>query len=170
MSIYYNNWMEITNESMSDYSKIHDANCVTGDINHNEKLLFLEFYKNIHRNIQYISNKMYIIQTVSVGDIICGKSLYLECMCDTLGRRIYRTSSNSSLLYPCCVLFHYHNPSKQDCCAKYCVRLYEDKLLEDIRTKQKPIPTLLQLCVSAISTKELERYNEMNKTMLLAMK
>ena len=47
----------------------------------------------------------------------------------------------------------------------------EDKLLEEIKMKkqrkQTILPSLFQLCVLSVSTKDLPKYNELNRTLLL---
>ena len=73
-------------------------------------------------------------------------------MVDIQGRLIQRESaSRESKEYLLRVLYDYHNPDKYSRCAKYVVRLHEDDVLSDIRTKkqqkQKHVPSLLQLCV-----------------------
>ena len=126
-----------------------------------------------------INHKLRIIQTVKDGTLICGNPSYpylnLESMADTQGiwlSRIYYDTLRSSN-YKLRVLFDYYNPSKFSTCAKYTVRLYHDDLLNDIRRnnlqKNKKIPSLLLLCVSAIATHDLEQYNHMNRTMILAL-
>jgi len=100
-------------------------------------------------------------------------------MVDARGIRLHRISSNnrslpSGEIRNCLlrVLYDYHNPNKYSTCVKYTVRLHEDDLLNDIRTKkqQHHVPRLLQLCVYAISTRDLGQYNHINHTMDLALR
>jgi len=133
---------------------------------------------------QYITHKLRIIQTVKEGTLICGNPLYpylnLDSMEDALGIRSQRINYYNHLRssnFKLCIIFDYYNPSKFSTCAKYTVRLCHDDLLNDIRrnnlqknkNKNKKVPSLLQLCVSAIATRDLEQYNHMNRTMNLAM-
>ena len=183
-----------TKEYINDYSKIHEINRIhsyDNDLKHNEKLLLVEFSilnENYTSPIQThpdqtlsINHKLRIIQTVKEGTLICGNPLYpylnLDSMEDTLGIRSQRINYYDHLRssnFKLCIMFDYYNPSKFSTCAKYTVRLFSDDLLNDIRTKkqqqQKHVPSLLQLCVSAISTCDIEQYNHMNHTMILALK
>jgi hypothetical protein len=186
-SFYDVNFWPVTNKSINEYSKINDINRLYGydnDVKHNEKLLLVEFAivnENYISSIQTrsINHKLRIIQTVKDGTLICGDPSYpylnLESTVDAHGIRLSRIyydhlrSSNYKLR----VLFDYYNPSKYSNCAKYIVRLWDDDLLNDIRTnklQQRQLSSLLQLCVSAISTRDLEQYNYMNRTMILALK
>ena len=186
------NFWPVTNESVNEYSKINEINRIHGydnDVKHNEKLLLVEFailYENYISPIRtrYINHKLRVIQTVKDGTLICGNPSYpylnLESTADTQGirlRRIYYNHLRSSN-YKLRVLFDYHNSSKFSTCAKYTVRLWDDDLLNDIRQQQqqqqqqqknKKVPSLLQLCVYAIATRDLEKYNHMNRTMNLAL-
>ena len=128
-----------------------------------------------------INHKLRIIQTVKDGTLICGNPSYpylnLESTADAQGIRLSRIYYNHlrSSNYKLRVLFDYYNPSKFSTCAKYTVRLWDDDLLNDIRTnklqqqKNKKVPSLLQLCIYAISTRNLEKYNHMNRIMYLAL-
>lgn len=133
--------------------------------------------------VRNIAHRLHIVKTVKDGTLICGNVSYpylnLESMVDARGIWICRFPSNNRSLpsgeirnCSLSVLYDYHNPNKYSRCVKYTVRLHDDELLNDIRTKkyQKHVPSLLQLCVSAISTRDLEQYNHMNRTMILALK
>lgn len=163
-----------TKDFINEYSKIQDAKYLTGytnEIKHDEKLLLIKFMMLTEK----ITHSLTIIRTVKDGAIICGHPYYpylnLESMVNTQGRKFQREStSRESSEYLLRVLYDYHNPNKYSSCAKYVVKLHEDDVLDDIRTKKQHVPSLLQLCVSAIPTKNLEQYNHMNRTMQLALK
>lgn len=164
-----------TKDFINEYSKIQDAKYLTGytnEIKHDEKLLLIKFMMLTEK----ITHSLTIIRTVKDGVIICGHPSYpflnLESMLDTRGRRIQsETTSDDITNYPLRLLYDYHNPNTYSRCARYVVRLHEDNVLDDVKTKkQQQVPSLLQLCISAIPTKNLEQYNHMNRTMQLALK
>jgi len=192
------NW-PVTEDFVNEYSKIQDIHHITGyddGVKHDEKLLLMEFTllkdsqspsstgrTRTSLGVRNIAQRLHVVKTVKYGTLISGDVSYpflnLESMVDTKGIRICRFPSYHNSL-PCgvirnCllnVLYDYHNPNKYSSCVIYTVRLHDDDLLNDIRTKkqQKHVPSLLQLCVSAISTRDLEQYNHMNRTMDLALK
>jgi hypothetical protein len=175
---YWNieNW-PLTNKQLTEYSKINDTNiihCSQNDIRHYEKLLLMEFEvlrENRLSGDRYITHKLHIIRAVKEGNIFCGNPLYIniESMeLDPIHKRINKRISSSKYLEysgrifngPLYTMFKYHPYDTDDGSAKYTVRIHEDELLNDIRTKRpKSIPSLVQLCFSAIPTNDLEQYN-----------
>jgi hypothetical protein len=185
---YWNieSWL-ITNKYVGEYSKINDVNiinCSKNDIKHNEKLLLLEFNvlrENRSSDNRYITHELRIIRTVKDGTIFCENPLYINIESMELEPNHIkinkRISSSKYLEYngrihngPLYTMFKYHPYDTYDGSAKYTVKLYEDDLLNDIKTKQKPMPSLVQLCVSAIATNDLKEYNYMNRTTYLSLK
>jgi hypothetical protein len=184
---YWNieSWL-ITNKHLNEYSKIHNVNSITdykNDIKHNEKLLLLEFdvlRENRLSDDRYITHKLHILRTVKDGTIFCNNPLYIniESMeLDPNHKRINKRISSSKyleysgrifngLLY---TMFEYYPYDIYDGSAKYTVRIHKDDLLNDIRTKNKSIQSLVLLCVSSITTNDLEKYNYINRTMSLSL-
>lgn len=180
-------WL-LTNKYVGEYSKIQDINsisCCKNYIKNNEKLLLIEFdvlRENSLDGNRYITHKLHIIRTVKNGPIICNNPLYINIDSMELEPnhiKINKRISSSKILEytgrilngPYYIMCEYYPEYEYYGSAKYTVKLHEDDLLNDIRTKkQKPIPSLSQLCVLAIATNDLEQYNYMNRTMHLALK
>lgn len=175
----------LTNQDIDDYSKIYDVNhifCCKQDIKYNDKLLVMDF--NVLRTDRstggkYIAHRLYIIRTVKEGEIFCKNPsyIYVESREDTSGIIAKRINSHSHILvnnkiinHPLYEMFIYFPPFGQKSVI-YTVKLLGDDLLNDIKAKKrKHIPSLVQLCVSAIATNDLDQYNDMNRTMHLALK
>ena len=182
---YYNfKFWPVTYQNINEYSKIKDIPRINDHIKHNEKLLLLDFtvLKDIEwSGERYINHKLQIIRTAKDGILICGNKSYphlnLQKIEEPLGgvyshlySNYYTVPSGHMINSTLRALFDYHNPSRHSRCAKYTVRLFEDDLLDEIRTKQKTFPSLLHLCISAISTNDLRQYNNINRTMDLSLK
>ena len=183
---YYNinSWL-LNQEYVKEYSKIQDVTCISScrnDVKNNEKLLLVEFEVEnyLFSDRRYISNILRIIRTVKEGTIFCENPAYilLESMCDTQLRMHKRISSGKYLSSigeiierPLYIWFEYY-PKKNNCVStRYTIKLNEDDLLNDIRTKkQKCVNSLVQLCISAIASNDLEKYNYMNRSMHLSLK
>ena len=182
---YYNvkSWLP-THQTVDEYSKIYDTNhisCCNHEIKHNDKILLLEFIvlkDNRLSNDKYIAHDLHIIRIVKDGAIFCKNPsyIYVESKENTYGMTTKRITAQSYSMPngyiingPLYEKFESYSTVYKRTII-YATKLHGDDLLNDIKEKKQRIPSLVQLCVSAIATNNLNQYNDMNRTMHLSLK
>jgi len=176
--------------SIIDYSKYNFANIVDiKTIKHSEKILLINFVENTEKT-DFITN-IRICRVVNDGPIIytfnnIAPFINVDYILFSSGYFHKRFSNNQILMKN----INRKNPLSEQLISdwdrtvygelyikspyiidnvlvQYIVRPPEDDLLEEIKNKKK-FPSLFQLCLYKLTSKDLVKYNQMSKDFVLS--
>jgi len=167
-------WL-IVDKAIDEYSKILEIYSLTSpNIHNNQKILLMQFDLLRKKNIIH---RLFVCRTITIGQVIAPNPIYVymeSVKYPHVGISQRINDNEYSLVSGEIIkgrLYRLIDLLQDESCAYYAVPLHEDNLLDEIKTKKQTIlPSLVQLCILSILTKDLPKYNELNQTVVLAIR